>query len=220
MENGLTQSLSESLRRDTRDLHTQAERSAFMGRLLRGQMQRPAYVTLLRNLHAIYAALEPALRRHAAHTAIAPLMLPGLWREEPLRRDLDVLHGAGWQAHIPLQEATTAYVVRLLDIEKTNPTLLAAHSYVRYLGDLSGGQMLARIVHESLQLREGEGTAFYDFGDAAQTAGLKTAYRAGLASLQPDAASAQAIVAEAKRAFEMHQALFEQLARAEARATS
>lgn len=207
----MTQSLSESLRRETRDLHTQAERSAFMGRLLRGQMQRPAYVALLRNLHAIYTALEPALRRHAGHAAVAPLILPGLWRTKSLERDLDALHGAAWAAQVPLQRATMAYVARLHEIEKTDPTLLAAHSYVRYLGDLSGGQMLSRIVRDSLGLREGEGTAFYDFGDAERMTALKKAYRDGLASLALDEPKQQAVVAEAKLAFQAHQALFEEL---------
>ena len=71
-------------------------------------------------------------------------------------------------------------------LAESQPELLAAHSYVRYLGDLSGGQILARIVRESMAFRPGQGTAFYAFGDAAATADLRKAYRAGLVALRPE----------------------------------
>jgi len=56
----LTASLAERLKTETRALHTSAERSTFMGVLLRGRMERPAYCALLRNLHAIYALRDDA----------------------------------------------------------------------------------------------------------------------------------------------------------------
>ncbi|RYF35336.1 MAG: biliverdin-producing heme oxygenase [Comamonadaceae bacterium] len=200
------------MRIETRTLHVQAERSAFMGVLLRGQMQRAAYCAMLRNLHAIYAALEPALQRHAADPQLAPLLLPGLWREPGLRADLELLHGSDWAETIPLQPAARQYVVRVEELDRQQPSLLAAHSYVRYLGDLSGGQMLSRIVHDSFRLASDGGTAFYDFGDAAATGELKRAYRAALAALPVDAAAQAALVAEARSAFELHRALFDELA--------
>lgn len=208
----MTQDLSESLRIETRALHVQAERSAFMAVLLRGQMQRAPYCAMLRNLHAIYAALEPALQRQANHPQLAPLLLPRLWREPGLRGDLDLLHGSDWQSAIPLQPATRRYVARLEELEREQLFLLAAHSYVRYLGDLSGGQMLSHIVRGSLHLGPDGGTAFYDFGDAAATADLKRTYRKALAALPVDAAAQGALVAEARLAFELHRQLFDELA--------
>ncbi len=207
-----THDLPEALRIETRTLHVQAERSAFMGALLRGRMPRAPYGAMLRNLHAIYAALEPALLRHAADPRIAPLLLPGLWREPALRSDLDLLVGGDWREALPLQPATLRYVARLEEIDGTQPFLLAAHSYVRYLGDLSGGQMLGRIVRESFQLGPEGGTAFYDFGDAAVAGELKRAYREALAALPVDDASKAALVAEARLAFELHRELFDELA--------
>ncbi|MEJ8851012.1 biliverdin-producing heme oxygenase [Variovorax rhizosphaerae] len=209
-----TSPLSESLKNETRDLHTQAERSAFMQVLLRGKMDRTAYGAMLRNLHAIYAAMESVLARHAHDPLLAPLVLPGLPREAALRHDLDALFGNAWHRAYALEPAAQRYVARLQAIEEARPGLLAAHSYVRYLGDLSGGQILARIVRESMGLPAGEGTAFYAFGDAAATAHLRKAYRAGLAVLRPDDATRRAIVDEARLAFELHCALFDELAQA------
>jgi heme oxygenase (biliverdin-producing, ferredoxin) len=81
--------LAERLKSETRRLHTEAERSLFMGVLLRGKMEQAAYCALLRNLHAIYAALEPALVRHAAHPALAPVFTPSLLRAPSLAADLE-----------------------------------------------------------------------------------------------------------------------------------
>ena len=202
------------LKSETRALHTSAERSAFMRTLLRGQMSLPAYVALLRNLHAIYAALEPALLRHAQRPAIAPVLLPALWRVQSLEADLDTLHGPSWAANIALQPATVAYVNRVRELDASAPDLLLAHAYVRYLGDLSGGQMLRRIVAASMPVPEGRGTAFYEFGDAEQTHALTQAFRNGLARVVADPATVSALAAEARRAFELHSRLFDELARA------
>ncbi|CAN5867247.1 heme oxygenase (biliverdin-producing) [soil metagenome] len=204
-------SLSESLRTETRVLHTQAERSTFMGVLLRGKMERPAYCAMLRNLHAIYAALEPALDRHVADPLLSPLSFAQLRREGPLQADLDTLHGADWRDAIAIQPTTVDYVARLRKLDEEEPALLAAHSYVRYLGDLSGGQMLRRIVRDSMALPPGEGTAFYEFGTPEETVQLKKAYREGLEQLQVDEATIAALVAEARLAFELHKQLFEEL---------
>lgn len=211
-ESGLKPSLSESLRTETRELHTLAERSAFMGVLLRGRMERPAYCAMLRNLIAIYAVLEPALDRHASDPLLSPLSFSQLRREGPLQADLDTLHGTGWLDAYAMQPATVDYVARLRTLDAVQPELLAAHSYVRYLGDLSGGQMLRRIVRQSMALPPGRGTAFYEFGTSEETVQLKQAFREGLEKLQPDEATTRAIVAEARLAFELHMQLFEELA--------
>ena len=205
-------SLSELLRSETRDLHTQAERSTFMGVLLRGKMERAAYCAMLRNLHAIYEALEPALDRHAGDVRLSPLIFDALRRRVPLQADLEALHGADWRDAYPLLPATVDYVTRLRTLDRAHPELLAGHSYVRYLGDLSGGQILRRIVRDSMALPAGQGTAFYEFGTPEETAQLKLAYRKGLEQLQPDALTTQAIVAEARLAFELHKQLFDELA--------
>ncbi len=182
-----------------------------MAAMLRGQLDRAAYCLFLRNLQAIYAALEDAMVRHAAQTLVAPVFMPALFRRAALEQDLDALYGPSWACALPLQPACHAYIKRLQAVHAGNALLLVAHAYVRYLGDLSGGQILKRIVADSLQLTGGVGTAFYDFGDARQTAALTCAFRAGLGQLTNDQTHVNRIVAEALDAFELHRELFEQL---------
>lgn len=208
----MSPSLVERFKTETRALHTAAERSPFMNLLLRGRMARPAYCALLRNLHVIYAALEPALERQAAHPLIGPICVPALWRTAALESDLQMLHGPGWSKEVMLQPATLHYATRLRDIEVSQPGLLLAHAYVRYLGDLSGGQMLRRIVANSLAADASGALAFYDFGDPQRTRELKQAFRAGLATAAGFAAQSDELVDEAKLSFALHQRLFDELA--------
>jgi heme oxygenase len=208
----LNPSLAERLRTETRALHMAAERSAFMATLMSGRMARPSYCALLRNLHAIYAALEPALERHATHSSIAPVFLPALWRRSALEHDLRALCGADWSATPALTPAATSYVARLHELDATQPGLLLAHAYVRYLGDLSGGQMLRGIVAKSEALGATAAIAFYDFGDALAVRELTQAFRAGLDAVPADERQASALVDEAKLGFGLHQSLFGELA--------
>jgi heme oxygenase len=203
-------SLTQRLRAATHDLHRIAEQSGMMRAMLRGQISRAEYVLLLRNLHALYTTLEHALEQHAASPAIAPLRMPLLDRSAALALDLDHHHGAGWRT-LPVTREMLAYVSRLEEISKSRPALLAAHAYVRYLGDLSGGQMLSEMIGRAFGMPDNAGTAFYAFGDAAQVGALKEQFRAALDGLPLDPASADAVVAEAQAAFERHVALFMEL---------
>ncbi|MFG6432050.1 heme oxygenase (biliverdin-producing) [Roseateles sp. LYH14W] len=203
-------SLSSRLKQETRPLHTRVEQSGVMAALLRGRLSLPGYCALLRNLHAIYEALEAGLGRHPVD---ARLWRPELSRVQPLEQDLDRLHATPWRTHGPLMPATVAYVERLTLLGRTEPVLLLAHAYLRYLGDLHGGQVLARLVSRQFALDGQAGTAFYAFGDPAQVEALKADFRAGLDALPLTTEQADAFVAEACQAFRLHRQLFEELAR-------
>lgn len=62
------------------------------------------------------------------------------------------------------------HIHNLASSPETAPLLLA-HSYVRYLGDLSGGQIISERVRRVYDLKkDGGGTAFYNFPTAGQHA--------------------------------------------------
>lgn len=209
----MTVPLAARLRAATKDLHHAVERAGVMRSLLRGQLSRGGYLALLRNLHAIYLALEPALERHARHPQLQALHQPRLARAPALAQDLLVMHGPGWADDLPLQPAADAYASHLRQLADSQPALLAAHAYVRYLGDLSGGQMLATLVMRPPQQVPADAVAFYDFGSPDQVAGLALALRQGLDHIARDETEAEAVVTEACAAFERHRQLFEQLDR-------
>ena len=179
-----------------------------MATLLGGRIDKYSYVLLLRNLEPIYSELEAGLTQYAGQAGIAPIYFPAMFRLHSLHRDLKSLHGPSWAGDIALLPGSTEYVKRLKAVQSSNPELLAAHAYVRYLGDLSGGQMLQKIISRSLQLAPQQGgTDFYNFGDPVEVAKLSQAFRAGLKAIGSDG-----VLAEAKLAFEMHGHLFDGLA--------
>jgi heme oxygenase len=197
--------LAHQLRQGSHDLHGVAERTGLMAVMVRGQLAPPHYANWLLNLQAIYAALEQGLRQG--------ITLPGvdfaaLYRSDALAQDLLFLPPAPDAA---LCDATRRYVQRLQTLGAAQSRLLLAHAYVRYLGDLHGGQMLRRGIARMLQLSEDRGLGFYDFGSAAQVKALIQAFRAGLDGLGLEPAEAQAMAQEARLGFSLHIEMFVQL---------
>jgi heme oxygenase len=208
--NAAATDLAQQLKQATAPLHRQVERSGLMRRLLAGDFGHADYVTLLHDLAALYGALETALARHASHPWLAPVIDHALFRTESLRRDLQALPLAAPRDPSP---ATVAYVVRLRWLDQHDPGRLLAHAYVRYLGDLSGGQVVQRIVARTLGLTPPAGLRFYDFGDAPTVAARAHAFRRGLAALRLDADAVQALSAEAQWSFAQHVQMFSELDR-------
>jgi heme oxygenase len=109
-------------------------------------------------------------------------------------------------------EASEAYVRRIRLVAAAEPIRLIGHVYTRYLGDLSGGQILARIAERSLGLAHGAGLDFYDFEEVADIPAMKTLFRARLDELDalPEYERA-AVIDEAITAFRHNIAVFDQL---------
>ncbi|MFO1271952.1 MAG: biliverdin-producing heme oxygenase [Rubrivivax sp.] len=206
MQTTLSPDLASRLRSATRELHAEVERTGVMADLLAGRLSRAGFAGLLRNLHALYAALEPALE------GFGPLPVPPLQRTARLAEDLAVLHGPDWRIELPVAKATDDYVARLHALAARQAPELAAHAYVRYLGDLHGGQVLARLVAKRYGLQGDAGIRFYDFGDEARVQRLREDLRGALVAMQPGEAAAEAIVEEACWAFRQHARLFRELA--------
>jgi len=197
------------LRLETRELHAAAERSGAMGALLRGELALPAYRALLRNLLAIYIALEVALDTRHADPRVAPMRMPALYRAPALSNDLASIAEVEREAKESLLPAAADYADRLAQMALQGSPALVAHAYVRYLGDLNGGQTLKRLVARSYGAEAA--TAFYEFGSSEQVAAHVDALRAALAAVPSTPAEDELIVAEARWAFEQHIRLFEQL---------
>lgn len=204
--------LSARLRQETKAAHTRAERSGIMRAFLTGQLPAESYVALLANLHTVYSALETGLTAQAAHPHVAPLYDPALHRVAALEADLTLLAGADWASRYRPTAAAEAYAARITELARTAPLGLVAHAYTRYLGDLSGGQILKRMVAPILKRTDGAGTAFYDFPGIPDPDAFKQRWRAALDALPLSAGEADFVVAEALGAFDANGAVFEALA--------
>lgn len=208
----MSMGLAQRLRDGTQTLHTTAERAGVMRAMLRGTLPAPVFWQMQRNLLLIYQALEDGLQQHTTHPLLAPLQLAPLARSALLQDDLLALAGPQWAEHLAVCPAATAYASRLQTLAAQQPTALAAHAYVRYLGDLAGGQALRRVAQRAYGLAGPAGTRFFDFGPPAQVAQHGLQLRQALDSLPLDAPAMQALVAEAQWAFAQHVQLFDELA--------
>jgi heme oxygenase len=197
--------LATQLRQASHDLHGVAEKSGLMADLLRGTLSRQTYTRWILNLQAIYLALEDGLDRAPDGFA---LECRSLFRSSAIAQDLVFLEPSPDMA---LCEATLRYVARLQELGAAGSVLLPAHAYVRYLGDLHGGQLLRGKVARLLQSDGQQGMAFYDFGPPERVAGLIQSFRAGLNGLKLDASQTAAMAQEARLGFGLHIDIFQQL---------
>ena len=194
-------SLLEALRERTRDLHTQAERSGIISDILRGHATRDGYVLLLQNLLPVYVTLEKHLTIHAASTLLGPMVRPELMRAAAIEADLRSLSAK--TAELQELRATANYVDAIEQASSGDGSRLIAHAYARYLGDLSGGQIVKRLLARSLHL-EPAALTFYDFPAISDIATFKSEYRAAIDRVGDECEDFDAVVEESALVFELN----------------
>jgi heme oxygenase len=185
-----------------------------MQRLLHSTISRVAYVGLLCELGAMYGALGEELDAHAEHPALAGIELEPLRRHHQLELDIAALGGTKTPCG-PSRRTTATYVNRLRTIGASEPGLLVAHAYVRYLGDLSGGQILRGRVAKAFGLHGEDGVAFYAFPQIGDVRAFKNAFR-GAIDVAATVVPPDAIIREALLSFSLHEQLFAELESSEA----
>lgn len=203
--------LADRLREGTREAHTAAERAPFVRAFMKGGVDPAGYRAYLLALWHIYAALEEGLQRHREHPVAGALALPELYRAPAIAADLRALFDLD-PHDAPAPPAAIAYANHLRALADTNPDLLLAHAYTRYLGDLSGGQILRRFAARLLGRPEtGPGLAFYDFPEVTDIDACKASLRGLLDEVAVDADGVDALVAAARDAFARNGAVFAEL---------
>lgn len=203
--------LATRLREGTREAHRAAERAPFVRAFMKGRLDAAGYRAYLVALWQIYAALEEGLQRHRNHPVAGALALPELFRAPAIAADLRMLFDLD-PRETPAPPAAIAYAAHLRALADSAPALLLAHAYTRYLGDLSGGQILRRFAARLLDRPEtGPGLAFYDFPDVHDIDACKASLRQRLDAVPVDAEGIAALVTAARDAFARNAAVFAEL---------
>lgn len=199
------QPLSAAIKAGSAAEHDAAEQSPFVTELLAGRVSRRGYAEYLLRLRIVYQALEDAVRSHADDPLVAAVYDPRLERVPALDTDL-----AYWAPEPDLavdSPAAQRYRDRIGELSWGGA--LVAHHYTRYLGDLSGGQAMGRILDREFGLG-GEGLAFYVFDVRVKP--YKDGYRDRLDGLGLTPDEIERVVDEVKIAFGLNQAVFDELA--------
>ena len=207
--------LAKDLKVGTKRSHTAAENTKFVASFLRGVVDEDSYKTLMRDFYFVYSAIEEEMQRLEDDGFLSAINFPELNRVEAIKKDLRYYYGPNWSTVIKPSEACIRYVERIHEVADSNePYLLIGHHYTRYLGDLSGGQILKNIAEKALDLPKDTGLAFYEFPDifsSAMKKQFKKTYRKALDDLPLDESQKNSIITEANYAFRLNMYMFDEI---------
>ncbi|MFM2061651.1 MAG: hypothetical protein RLZZ507_1321 [Cyanobacteriota bacterium] len=207
----MSNNLAIKLRSGTQQAHTDAENVGFMKCFVQGVVDRECFIKFLSNLYFVYSELETAIEKNKQHPVISVMYFPELNRQASLEKDMLFYNGNLWRNLITPSIATQNYIKRIHQLSTHEPALLLGHTYTRYMGDLSGGQMLQKIAQSALKLSGYEGTSFYNFEQIPDKQEFKNKYRQALDNVPVDDTTADKIVAEANHAFYLNMEIIKEL---------
>jgi len=208
---------SQALRERTRGVHQESEGAVFMQDLMSGNGSRDDYIALLSQHYFIYEALEEAADRMGADPVASLFITPALTRLPAIEADLEFLIGEDWRERIAPLPSTIRYTARIREIGSTWPGGFVAHHYTRYLGDLSGGQIIRTLLQRAYGF-ETNGVGFYLFADIAKPKLFKDTYRSQLDAVDWTEEERDRVIDEVGLAFRFNTELFDDLAVAKAAA--
>lgn len=207
----MSTNLAQQLREGTTKSHSMAENVSFVKSFLGGVVDKNSYRKLVANLFFVYVAIEEEIEVNKEHIAIKSIYFPELYRKSSLIEDLKYYYGLDWLTQIEPSLATQAYVDRIHNVGSNQPELLIAHAYTRYMGDLSGGQILKKIAQNAMNLPNDSGTSFYNFKSITDDKLFKDTYRDSLNKIPLDNHQIEQIISEANIAFNLNMKMFQEL---------
>jgi heme oxygenase (biliverdin-producing, ferredoxin) len=210
---------SVALRERSTTAHSSSETSGFMSDLMRGEGSREDYIALVAQHWFIYEALEGAAERMRRDPVASVFITERLTRLPALESDLAFLLGPDWRTRISPLPTTQRYVDRINAVGATWAGGFVAHHYTRYLGDLSGGQFIGRVMARRFGF-ETNGIGFYVFDEIADPKQFKDVYRDQLDAAPWDEAEKDRVIDEVLLAYRFNTELFEDLARAKSEAVA
>ncbi len=207
---------SHALRERTWTSHGQSEGATFMHDLMSGKGSREDYVALVVQHYFIYEALEAVADAMVADPVAGRFVTPQLTRMPALVADLEFLLGDGWEALSAPLPSTVHYVDRIKAVADW-PGGFVAHHYTRYLGDLSGGQHIYKVMQKRFGF-DTNGIGFYLFDQIADPKDFKDTYREQLDAVAWDEVERERVIDEVLAAYRLNTEVFQDLSAAKAAA--
>ena len=123
----------------TKEKHRQVESHPFVQYLLTGDIKPEHYALFLQQMYVVYSSVE-----YFAEISLILQDLPGIKRAENIFDDINELGHSVKDKPLP---ATEKYRQRIVDLYYGDmKRLILAHVYVRHMGDLYGGKVIAKRV--------------------------------------------------------------------------
>ncbi len=203
---------SVALRERTSTNHDRTEGATFMHDLMSGKGTRDDYVAMVVQHFYMYEAIEAVAEELAEDALAAQFITQKLTRLPALDADLEFLVGPEWKAESSPLPATERYVDRIKEVSDWAGGFIA-HHYTRYLGDLSGGQHIYKVMQKRFGF-DTAGVGFYLFDQIPDPTAFKDDYRAKLDAAPWDEAERERVIDEVITAYRLNTEVFQDLSTA------
>jgi len=130
------------MRKATREIHAVSD-AMVNAKLAFGFSNDKVWADGLLVFYEVFRYLEDAMLR-LKNTKVGQLKIDGLLRTTAFEKDLEFYLGKNWLKTYTPRESVAKYLLRLREIENTEPLLLIAYIYHLYMGLLSGGIILRK----------------------------------------------------------------------------
>ncbi len=108
----------------------------------------------------MYKAIEDTIENNTSNEVIKNFATKELYRYELIQKDLEFLL-ADKLNDMTLLPSTEAFVERVKEIDKTNPELIIAYAYTRFIADLFGGRTFIALLSVNYKVPK-EGLNYYN----------------------------------------------------------
>lgn len=196
-------SLTAELKQATAEAHRRVEKNRLVQKILAGSISDQLLRKYLTALLPVYNHLESALSQLAEGSRFSGLYDERLCRYRAIVNDLGNID----EKNIS-ENSLSQWVQRAI---KENEFSLVAICYVRYLGDLNGGQILLRSIEKSDAISSETGLSFFRFESIPDMKEFISAYRSKINRLELTAAGRRQVIACAVEFFNRHDDLFNQI---------
>lgn len=169
------------IREKTSLLHSAAENTGYIKKLVDGNASVEGYAEYIYNLEKMYKAIEDALDKNENNNVVKPFVTRELYRSELMRKDLEFLLGDKLNS-IKLLASTEACVAKIEELSETKPELVVAYAYTRFLADLFGGRTFLSLLSTNYKISN-EGLNYYQFPEINDLRGYVMKYHNMLADV-------------------------------------
>ncbi len=169
------------IREKTSLLHSSAENTGYIKKLVDGTASVEGYAEYIYNLEKMYKAIEDALDKNENNTIVKPFVTRELYRSELMRKDLEFLLGDKLNS-MKLLASTEACIAKIEELSQTKPELVVSYAYTRFLADLFGGRTFLSLLSTSYKISN-EGLNYYQFPEINDLRGYVMKYHNMLAEI-------------------------------------
>lgn len=169
------------IREKTSLLHSAAENTGYIKKLVDGTASVEGYFEYIFNLEKMYKAIEDALDKNENNDIVKPFVTKELYRSELIRKDLQYF-GEEKISSLKALASTEATVSRINELADSNPEFVIAYAYTRFLADLFGGRTFLSLLSTTYKIPS-EGLNYYQFPEINDLRGYVMKYHNMLAEL-------------------------------------